>query len=252
MFYWTHADKCGDSGHHLAVTPSRFPSLSKIFRKSPCSKRRSQKHVLRREQTTLEKTPFQGGEWSHGRPHYGNTQWKTGASLRERLACAGRGPGLLPSSQRSQGLPQAAPRVAQHSDFSVPPLMFTSQRLSWILSQHVPFRLSTRKRKGWGACTSAENIIHLYTTEAFCIVKKPNYFKNILIAYPLNTHVRAFQYIMYIEIKYCTLYSLCDMTSHMIVPTAILGATPVAQDFTCLSKHRALLWLDHYLCEKYS
>lgn len=50
---------------------------------------------------------------------------------------------IKPNSQRSQGLPQAAPKVAQHSDFRVAPFMFTSQRLSWMFSQHVPFRLST-------------------------------------------------------------------------------------------------------------
>lgn len=80
-----------------------------------------------------------------------------GAWLREKLSNEKpRGPlaRLLPSSQRSQGLPQAAPRVAQHSDFRVAPLMFTSQRLSWILSQHVPFRLSEKERKEWGAFIS--------------------------------------------------------------------------------------------------
>lgn len=48
----------------------------------------------------------------------------------------------IPNSHRSHGLPQAAPKVAQHSDFSVAPLMLTSQRLSWMLSQQVPLRLS--------------------------------------------------------------------------------------------------------------
>lgn len=47
-------------------------------------------------------------------------------------------------SQRSHGLPQAAPRVEQHSDFSVAPFIFTSQRPSWIFSQQVPFMLSTQ------------------------------------------------------------------------------------------------------------
>lgn len=59
--------------------------------------------------------------------------------------------GPLPSSHRSQGLPQAAPSVAQHSDFRVAPLMFTSQRLSWMLSQHVPFRLSEKEQEGMGS-----------------------------------------------------------------------------------------------------
>ncbi len=48
----------------------------------------------------------------------------------------------LPISQRSHGLPQAAPSVAQHSDFSVAPFIFTSQRPSWMFSQQVPFMLS--------------------------------------------------------------------------------------------------------------
>lgn len=56
-----------------------------------------------------------------------------------------------PISQGSQGLPQAAPRVEQHSDFSVAPLMFTSQRLSCIVSQHVLFMLSVEPKlqKTW-------------------------------------------------------------------------------------------------------
>lgn len=52
-----------------------------------------------------------------------------------------------PISQGSQGLPQAAPSVEQHSDFSVAPLMFTSQRLSCIVNQHVLFMLSVEPRK---------------------------------------------------------------------------------------------------------
>lgn len=52
-----------------------------------------------------------------------------------------------PSSQGSQGLPQAAPRVEQHSDFSVAPLMLTSQRLSCIVSQQVLFILSVEPKQ---------------------------------------------------------------------------------------------------------
>lgn len=47
-------------------------------------------------------------------------------------------------SQRSHGLPQAAPSVEQHSDFRVAPLILTSQRLSCIVSQQVLFILSTQ------------------------------------------------------------------------------------------------------------
>lgn len=52
-----------------------------------------------------------------------------------------------PISQGSQGLPQAAPRVEQHSDFRVAPLMLTSQRLSCMVSQQVLFILSVESRK---------------------------------------------------------------------------------------------------------
>lgn len=51
-------------------------------------------------------------------------------------------PRALPGSQRSQGLPQAAPRVAQHSDRREAPRRFASQRPSWTLSQQVPLVLS--------------------------------------------------------------------------------------------------------------
>lgn len=60
----------------------------------------------------------------------------------------------IPNSHRSHGLPHAAPKVAQHSDFSVAPLMLTSQRLSWILSQQVPFRLSAAHQKQYGTVTA--------------------------------------------------------------------------------------------------
>src|SRR4029434_10881206 len=52
-----------------------------------------------------------------------------------------------PISQGSQGLPQAAPSVEQHSDLSVAPLMLTSQRPSWMFSQQVPFMLSAVQSK---------------------------------------------------------------------------------------------------------
>lgn len=48
----------------------------------------------------------------------------------------------LPMSQRSQGLPQAAPSVAQHSDRKVAPGRFASQRPSWTFNQQVPLVLS--------------------------------------------------------------------------------------------------------------
>lgn len=48
----------------------------------------------------------------------------------------------VPISHLSQGLPHAAPRLAQHSDLRVAPFILTSQRPSWILSQQVPLRLS--------------------------------------------------------------------------------------------------------------
>lgn len=48
----------------------------------------------------------------------------------------------LPMSQRSQGLPQAAPSVAQHSDRRVAPCRFASQRPSWTFSQQVLLVLS--------------------------------------------------------------------------------------------------------------
>lgn len=51
-------------------------------------------------------------------------------------------PRALPGLQRSQGLPQAAPRVAQHSDRREAPGRFASQRPSWTFSQHVPLMLS--------------------------------------------------------------------------------------------------------------
>lgn len=51
-------------------------------------------------------------------------------------------PGVLPGSQRSQGLPQAAPRVAQHWDRREVPGRFASQRPSWTCSQQVPRVLS--------------------------------------------------------------------------------------------------------------
>lgn len=50
--------------------------------------------------------------------------------------------GALPISQRPQGLPQAAPRVAQHADRKVAPSRFASQRPSWTFSQQVPLVLS--------------------------------------------------------------------------------------------------------------
>lgn len=37
--------------------------------------------------------------------------------------------------------------MEQHSDFSVAPLMLTSQRLSWIVSQQVLFMLSAEPRQ---------------------------------------------------------------------------------------------------------
>ena len=51
-------------------------------------------------------------------------------------------PRALPMSQRSQGLPQAAPSAAQHSDRRVAPCRFASQRPSWTFSQQVPLVLS--------------------------------------------------------------------------------------------------------------
>ena len=51
-------------------------------------------------------------------------------------------PRALPMSQRSQGLPQAVPSVAQHSERRVAPCRFASQRPSWIFSQQVPLVLS--------------------------------------------------------------------------------------------------------------
>ena len=63
----------------------------------------------------------------------------------------------IPNSHRSHGLPQAAPKVAQHSDFSVAPLMLTSQRPSWMLSQQVPFRLSAVEQKTIWNCHSKKS-----------------------------------------------------------------------------------------------
>ena len=51
-------------------------------------------------------------------------------------------PRALPGSQRSHGLPQAAPRVAQHWDRREAPRRFASQRPSWTWSQQVPLVLS--------------------------------------------------------------------------------------------------------------
>ena len=53
-----------------------------------------------------------------------------------------RPPRALPMSQRSQGLPQAVPSVAQHSERRVAPCRLASQRPSWIFSQQVPLVLS--------------------------------------------------------------------------------------------------------------
>lgn len=50
----------------------------------------------------------------------------------------------IPLSQGSQGLPHAAPSVAQHSDLKVPPFIFISQRPSWMFIQHVAFRESVK------------------------------------------------------------------------------------------------------------
>lgn len=44
---------------------------------------------------------------------------------------------IIPLSHLAQGLFQASPSVAQHSDFKVAPLMLTSQRLLTIFSQQV-------------------------------------------------------------------------------------------------------------------
>lgn len=57
---------------------------------------------------------------------------------------------MLPLSHLAQGLFQASPSVAQHSDFKVAPLMLTSQRLSTIFSQQVLLMVSVPpKRKSF-------------------------------------------------------------------------------------------------------
>lgn len=86
----------------------------------------------------------------------------------------------LPSSHRSQGLPQAAPSVAQHSDFRVAPLMFTSQRLSWIFSQHVPFRLSEKQQEGMGSSHLWRQYNSVRHNKGnFYSIKQEHYFKNV-------------------------------------------------------------------------
>lgn len=71
------------------------------------------------------------------------SQWAGPVATPERpLGVYPGGSLALPISQRSQGLPQAAPRVAQHSERRVAPRRFASQRPSWTFSQQVPLVLS--------------------------------------------------------------------------------------------------------------
>lgn len=56
---------------------------------------------------------------------------------------------LLPTWHMVQGLPQAAPREEQHSDFKVAPLILISHRPSMTVCQQVPLMVSAETGGWW-------------------------------------------------------------------------------------------------------